>query len=167
MKPDDEQEYVDYVSARLPKLHQAAYLLTGDGHRADDVVQATLAGLYRYWSKAKAAGNIDGYVHRMLVRKFLDEQRLAWSRVLLGWRAPERVAQQAGSVEEQDRVQAALRRLPHGQRAVLVLRFLCDQSVEDTALAMRCSTGNVKSQTSRALEAMRALLAEVDAGSLS
>ena len=55
-------------------------------------------------------------------------------------------------------VRTALRKLPKGQRAVLVLRFLCDLSVEETAAAMRCSTGNVKSQTSRALEAMRNLL---------
>jgi RNA polymerase sigma factor (sigma-70 family) len=55
-------------------------------------------------------------------------------------------------------VLTALRRLPPGQRAVLVLRFLCDQSIEDTARALGCSTGNVKSQTARALAAVRPLL---------
>jgi RNA polymerase sigma factor (sigma-70 family) len=61
-------------------------------------------------------------------------------------------------VELRDELVTALARLPHRQRAALVLRFLCDMSVEDVATAMRCSTGNVKSQTSRGLAAMRQVL---------
>lgn len=158
MNAAEEREYAEYVTARLPALHRAAYLLTGDPHRADDIVQATVTALYLHWRKARAADNIDAYVHRMLTRQFLDEKRLAWSRVLLGWAHRERPAPATLSFEDQDLVRTALRKLPKGQRAVLVLRFLCDLSVEETAAAMRCSTGNVKSQTSRALEAMRHLL---------
>src|SRR5262245_61536015 len=75
MKAEAEREYVEYVSARLAHLHRAAYLLCGDGHRADDIVQATLTALYRHWDRATAAQNIDAYVHRILVRRFLDEKR--------------------------------------------------------------------------------------------
>lgn len=160
MNAADEREYAEYVTARLPALHRAAYLLTGDQHRADDIVQATVTALYVHWRKARTANNIDAYVHRMLTHQFLDEKRLAWSRVLLGWAHAhgEPSAAATPSFEDQDLVRTALRKLPKGQRAVLVLRFLCDLSVEETAAAMRCSTGNVKSQTSRALEAMRHLL---------
>jgi len=159
MKAHDEREYVEYVSARLPRLHRAAYLLCGDAHRADDIVQATVTALYRHWGRASAADNIDAYVHRMLTRQYLDEKRLAWSRVLLDRFTPDRATPEGLAYEEQDTVHTALRQLPRGQRAVLVLRFLCDQSIEDTAAALRCSAGNVKAQTARGLEAMRQLLA--------
>jgi RNA polymerase sigma-70 factor (sigma-E family) len=162
MKAEAEREYVEYVSARLAHLHRAAYLLCGDGHRADDIVQATLTGLYRHWDRAAAADNIDAYVHRMLVRRFLDEKRLAWSRVLLLSDHLERPEPRPGGFEDADAVHAALGSLPRGQRAVLVLRYLCDMSINDTAATLRCSTGNVKAQTSRALEAMRVRLAAED-----
>lgn len=166
MKAEDEREFAEYFTARLPHLLRAAYLLTGDAHRADDVVQAALTALYRHWAKVKAADNVDAYVQRVLVRQFLDEKRLAWSRVFLSRSLPDRPAAPAEPFEVQDLVHTALRKLPRGQRAVLVLRFLCDQSVEDTALALRCSTGNVKSQTARALGAMRELLASADVRSV-
>ena len=162
MKAEAEREYVEYVSARLAHLHRAAYLLCGDGHRADDIVQATLTALYRHWHRAAAAENIDAYVHRMLVRRFLDEKRLAWSRVLLVSHQLERPEPAPDGFDDADAVRAALGSLPRGQRAVLVLRYLCDMSINDTAAALRCSTGNVKAQTARALEAMRARLTAAD-----
>ena len=61
-------------------------------------------------------------------------------------------------VDSRTDIEAALRHLPQGQRAVLVLRFLCDLSVEETASALHCSTGNVKAQTSRGIAALRPLL---------
>jgi RNA polymerase sigma factor (sigma-70 family) len=86
--------------------------------------------------------------------------------VLLGRAAPERAAPDQPAFEA-DNLYTTLRNLPRGQREVLVLRFLCDLSVEDTAAALRCSTGNVKSQTSRGLEAMRRLLASDGSRSLT
>ncbi|MBO0870880.1 MAG: SigE family RNA polymerase sigma factor [Micromonosporaceae bacterium] len=166
MRAEAENEYVDYVRGRLPQLHRAAYLLCGDTDRAQDIVQSTITALYRHWSRARAVENIDGYVHRMLVRRYLDEKRLSWSRVLLTDRTPDRTAPAQRSVEEQDAVHAALRRLPSGQRAVLVLRFLCDMSVEQTATALGCSEGNVKAQTSRGLATLRPLLGAEFVGGL-
>lgn len=158
MKVDDEHEYTDFVSARLARWHKTAYLLCGDGMRADDIVQATVTALYRYWRHAAEVDNLDAYVHRMLVRNFLDERRLKWSRVLLMSQTPDRPAAETNS-DDRDLVQTALARLPRGQRAVLVLRFLCDMSVDETAAALNCSAGNVKAQTSRGLESMRTHLA--------
>ena len=158
MRTQAERDYIEYVTARLPRLHRAAYLLCGDADRADDIVQTTITRLYRHWRRASAAANLDGYVHRMLVRTHLDERRLGWSRVLLTSVLPERPAAAAPSVEVADEIAAALDTLPRGQREVLVLRYFCDLSVEDTAAALRCSSGNVKAQTSRGLAALRRLL---------
>ena len=123
-------------------------------------MQSTITWLFVHWARASQAENIDGYVHRMLVRRYLDEQRLRWSRVRLTAAVPERAEQFPTGIEDADLVQAALRALPHGQRAVLVLRFLCDLSVEETAATLRCSQGNVKAQTSRGLHTLRVLLGD-------
>ena len=160
MRPDPQQEFVDYLTARLPYLRRTAYLLCGDVHRAEDVVQGTAITLYLKWQRAGAADNVDAYVHRMLVRQYLRTHRLAWSRVLLVDRTADRAAPAAASVEERDRVARALAQLGHGQRTVVVLRYFCDLSVLDTAAALGCSEGTVKSQTARALAKLRGLLAE-------
>jgi RNA polymerase sigma-70 factor (sigma-E family) len=160
MRGEQEREYVEYVTGRFPVLHRTAYMLCGDGHRADDIVQSTLTALYVNWEKVRAADNVDGFVHRILVRRYVDERRLRWSGVLLGTLPPE-VASVAGAeqgVGERDELLSALRTLPKGQRAVLVLRFFNDLSVEATAEALDCSVGNVKSQSSRGLAALRAAL---------
>lgn len=158
MRVDEEKDYTEFVSARLARWHKTAYLLCGDGHRADDVVQATVTTLYRHWRRAASANNIDAYVHRMLVRQFLNEKRLGWSRVLLMSQAPDHPSAAEQRYDDSNLIQTALSTLPRGQRAVLVLRFLCDLSVDETAAALRCSSGNIKAQTSRGLVAMRARL---------
>nr|WP_296069587.1 SigE family RNA polymerase sigma factor [uncultured Actinoplanes sp.] len=158
MRDDSEQEYVDYVTARIPALRRLAYVLTGDGHRADDLVQQTITTLYLKWHRARAADNLDAYVRTMLVRTYVDERRLAWSRVRLFRETPEPAPFEASGAEEREVLRAALRRVPRRQRAVLVLRFFYDLSVDDVAATLGCSAGTVKSQTSRGLTALRSLL---------
>jgi len=160
MRPEVERDYVDYVTGRLPRLHRTAYMLCGDVHRANDIVQATLTALYVNWKRAAAADNVDGFVHRILVRRYIDERRLRWSRVQLGPIPVDAsaVAPAEHSVDERDELMTALRTLPKGQRAVVVLRFLNDLSVEATAEALGCSVGNVKSQCARGLAALREAL---------
>ena len=155
-------EFVEYASANLPRLHRTAYMLCGDPHRADDIVQSTLTTLYVHWKKARAADNLDGYVHRVLVRRFLDEVRRSWSKVLLRAETPDRATPEDETVENRDFVLAALRQLPKGQRAVLVLRYIADLSVDETAQALNCSTGNVKSQAARGLARLREVLGARD-----
>ena len=154
MQPD----YAEYVASRTRAVHRSAYLLCGDRHRADDLVQATFVSLFVHWRRARRADNLDAYVHRILVRRYLDEQRLSWSRVRLMWATPEPAAAGSGPSHDRDLVVDALRQLPKGQRTVLVLRYFSDLSVDETADAMGCSTGTVKSQTARALAAMRRVL---------
>jgi len=162
MRDGSDEDYVEYVAARIPALRRLAYLLTSDSHRADDLVQQTITTLYVKWRRAQAADNIDAYVRTMLVRTFLDEKRLAWARVRLFRDLPEPPPfSDEGSAERQV-VRAALRRVPRRQQAVLVLRFFYDLPVEEVAGVLGCSAGTVKSQTSRGLATLRRLLGERD-----
>jgi DNA-directed RNA polymerase specialized sigma24 family protein len=95
----------------------------------------------------------------VLVRVFLDEQRRGWWRVLLPGRLPEvPLPDGAAGADTRLLVRRALSRLTPRQRAVLVLRFYHDLPVAQAAEAMGCSAGTVKSQTSRALTALRRVL---------
>jgi RNA polymerase sigma-70 factor (sigma-E family) len=155
-----EEEYVEYVTARLPALRRLGYLLCGSEDIADDLVQQTITSLYVHWRKASAAAHMDAYVRQMLVHVFLDEKRRSWSRVRLTDAPPDGPAREAPSVEDRMVLRAALRKVPRRQRAVLVLRFLYDLPVPEVATLLRCSEGTVKSQTSHGLAALRRLLGE-------
>jgi RNA polymerase sigma-70 factor (sigma-E family) len=160
---DHEAEYVEFARAKLPWLRRLAYALTQDAHTADDIVQATLTKLYLHWRTIRIADNLNGYVRIMLVRTYLADRRLAWHRVALRERVLDPPVpagypglDQAAALD----LRAALRRLPPRQRATLVLRYYCDLSVEDTARALNCSTGTVKSQSARAFTTLRSWLAD-------
>jgi RNA polymerase sigma-70 factor (sigma-E family) len=161
----DEQVYVEYVTARLPELRRLAGVLCKDGHRADDVVQTAITKLYVHWRRAKSADNLDAYVRKIVVRTFLNEQRLKWSGVHLSEDLGEVRAPDGRDVETRLLVAGALERIPPRARAVLVLRFLYDLSVRDVAETLGCTEGTVKSQTSRGLAMLRRTLEpHVDAG---
>lgn len=153
-----DHDYTEYVTAALPWLRRTAYLLCGDVHGADDVVQVAITRLYTSWRKARAADDLDAYVRAILVRTFLNERRRPWSRVRLFDRVDELRTVANPDFETQEEVRVALMRLTPGQRAVLVLRFLSDLPVAEVARALRCSEGTVKSQTSAGLTALRAQL---------
>src|ERR1051326_2141299 len=84
-----DEEFGAYVNARLPGLKRLAFLLCGDNHRADDLVQETVTRLYVKWSTARKADNLDRYVRAMLVRTYIDEGRRPWSRVRLFGAVPD------------------------------------------------------------------------------
>jgi RNA polymerase sigma-70 factor (sigma-E family) len=159
---DGDREYTEYVTARLPALRRIALQLTGDVHRGDDLVQQTITRLYLRWRQASQARNLDAYVHRILVHLFLDERRRGWARVLLSAVLPERPAahEPATAVEDRAILRAALGRLAPRQRAVVVLRYIADRSVDEVAEILGCSKGTVKSQTSDGLARLRQVLDE-------
>lgn len=160
MSDGTDAGYLAFVNGRMAALRRWAYLLSGDAHQADDLVQDTLTTVYAKWHQVSQADNIDAYVYRVLVRTFLNERRRGWWKVrLFGDSTPEQPTT-AHSLEEREVLRAALSRLTPSQQAVLVLRFLCDQSVTDVAHYLGVSEGTVKSQTSHALTAMRRVLAE-------
>jgi RNA polymerase sigma-70 factor (sigma-E family) len=151
-------EFLVYVRGRAGALRRSAYLLCGDAHQADDLVQETLIAVYSHWARVSQADNMDAYVQRILVRTFINERRRGWWKVrLFGAAAPEE-AQRSAGLEEREVLRAALSRLTANQQAVLVLRYLCDRSVAEVAVLLGCSEGTVKSQTSHALTALRKIL---------
>jgi RNA polymerase sigma-70 factor (sigma-E family) len=160
MSDGGHPEFLAYVRGRAAALRRSAYLLCGDTHQADDLVQETLTTVYSRWKRVSQADNVDAYVQRILVRTFINDRRRGWWKVRLFGEAATEDGRAAASVdvEEREVLRAALSRLAPGQQAVLVLRYLCDQSVADVAMTLGCSEGNVKSQTSHALNALRKIL---------
>jgi RNA polymerase sigma-70 factor (sigma-E family) len=161
MRPEHEREYGDFVAARAAGLVRFGFLLCGDWHRAEDAVQGALTKLYLAWPRLARRDAMDGYVRRIVLRVLIDERRLArFRRELLSDRVPEKpvVADPVEATGERMAVLAALAQVPPGQRAVLVLRFWEDLSIDETAEALGCSTGTVKSQAARGLATLRELL---------
>ena len=160
MRPQDEAEFKQYVTDRSYALRRTAYLMCGDWHQAEDLVQIALLKLYRSWRRVERSQNRDAYVRQVIVRALIDERRRGWRRERPFGALPDDVAYvEAGlGVEERDELLDAMARIPARQRATLVLRFWEDQSVEQAAHALGCSQGTVKSQTARGLAALRAAL---------
>lgn len=124
-------------------------------------MQTALVKLYRASPRIADRDAVDGYARQVLLRCWLDERRRPWRRAERTADAvPELAAPSAGRDDED--VLAGLARVPPRQRAVLVLRYFEDLSVADTAAALGCSEGTVKSQASRGLAALRAVLADRD-----
>lgn len=154
-----EEEFRRFVSARLDALRGLAYLTCGNWQAAEDAVASSLAKLYVRWATVTAP---ERYAARMVVRAAIDEVRRPWRREVSAGQAFPDVAQSDASdaVAERLRVRAALRRLPVAQRAVLVLRFYADFSVDEVAEALGRRPSTVKTQTARGLAALRPLLVE-------
>lgn len=160
MSDRSDAGYLDYVNGRVVALRRMAYLLCGDAHQADDLVQETITKVYARWPRISQVSNIDAYVQTMLVRAFLDDRRRGWWRVGLFAAAPDRAAPPPPPVEETAMLRAALAQVPARQQAVLVLRFLCDLPVVEVAEILGCTPGTVKSQTSHGLNRLRQILGD-------
>jgi len=157
----DVTGYREYVGGRLDQFRRTAYLLCGDWHTADDLVSTALVKLLKHWHRVSAMDNIDAYARRVLLRAWLDERRRPWRRERTGAEVPDRAVPAGHDVADRMAVLALLAELPARRRAVLVLRFFCDLTVEETAEALGCATGTVKSQTARALDTLRTQLGAV------
>jgi RNA polymerase sigma-70 factor (sigma-E family) len=142
------------VTARLPASRRVAYLMCGDWHRADDLLSTALVRILQHWSRVSAAQDIDAYVRRVLMRTMLNERRRPWRREHSFASVPEHY-RDPEAVEDRLALSALLAGLPPRRRAVLVLRYCCDLSVEETAQALNCSAGTVTSQAARALATLR------------
>jgi RNA polymerase sigma-70 factor (sigma-E family) len=162
MRSGEEQLYLEYVTGRERWLRRIAYRLSGDRHQAEDLVQQVLVDLYANWAKARRADTMDGYVRRMVVHAWLRESRRFWSRRVHPVAEPPEGATTDADPGVRLDVLRALARLTPRQRAVLVLRFWEGLPVADTGAALRCSEGNVKSQTARSLAALRRLLPDYE-----
>jgi RNA polymerase sigma-70 factor (sigma-E family) len=151
-------EFAAYVAARRSYLRRTAYLVCGDWHFAEDLVQTALVKLYTAWPRIRRDGAEDAYARRTIIRAYLDEKRRPWRRERTGLDGIDPVQPAALSVEDTDALVTALKALPERQRATIVLRYWCGLSVEETAVDLACSTGTVKSQTARGIRSLRELL---------
>jgi RNA polymerase sigma-70 factor (sigma-E family) len=163
---DDRESFRVWAEARVPVLRRRAYLLCGSWHTADDLVQDTLIKVYLRWGRVAEGPNPDAYATRVLMTRHLDDRRRPWRRERSSAEVPETgdttAARALGGVESQDAVlTAALRHVPLPQRAVLVLRFAEDLSVEQVAEILGISAGTVRSRCSRGAERMRTELARL------
>jgi RNA polymerase sigma-70 factor (sigma-E family) len=151
----DAPEFADWVIARRGSLLRTAWLLTGDVGRAEDLVQTALLKCWPKWRRISRMADIDGYVRAVMTTTYLSWWRRRWRGEVPTERLPEPTA---ATVDpgHRDSLVRALARLPRGQRTAVVLRFAEDLSEAQTAEVMGCSVGTVKSQTSRALTALRA-----------
>ena len=148
---------------RASALRRKAFLLCGDWAAADDLVQDVLVAMYPRWARIVRGGHVDAYANRVLVGKHVDARRRPWRRERLMEGVPDSVdptsERALAAVDERDGpLVAALAALPKGQRAVVVLRFTDDLSVEEIAQVMGIPAGTVKSRLSRGTESLRAHL---------
>ena len=152
-----DAEFTAYLEARQGALLRTAYLLTGDRHQAEDVLQTALAKLYLSWDKVRDREALDGYVRRILVNETTSLWRRPWKR---RERATDALPDTAGVEESYDEGQRAavwsvVSTLPPKARAVVVLRYYEGLTESETADVLGVSVGTVKSQGSRAMGLLR------------
>ncbi len=153
----------EFVETRQAALLRLAWLLTGNWQDAEDLVQVALAKVWRRWARVAAEGSPEAYVRRIIVTTHLTSRRRRWHGERPAVDLPEPVLDQDGEltrVEARDELVRALAQLPPRQRAVLVLRFYTDLSVDATARVLECTPGTIKSQTAKAMARMTATTKE-------
>jgi RNA polymerase sigma-70 factor (sigma-E family) len=162
MAGDRDEAFVEFAAASLPGLRRTGYLMCGDWHRAEDAAQEALIRVYRSWDRVQRREGLLAYARRTTVRILIDESRRPWRRETpteerhdIGMPDP------TARSDERDAMVRALSSLSPRRRACVVLRYYHDLSVAETARALGCSEGTVKSQTSDALHALRPLLGDV------
>lgn len=160
LRPPEGLAFEAWLVARERALQRTAHLLTGDVHAAQDLVQTTLAKLYLRWDRIRLADNVDAYARKALVNEF----RSAWRRPVrraeqVVERVPDRPTPEVPAYDgSREAVWRFVSGLPPKQRAVIVLRFYEQLTETEIADLMGISVGTVKSQSSRALAALRARL---------
>jgi RNA polymerase sigma-70 factor (sigma-E family) len=154
MTPESEREFRVYVEANRAALLRMAFLTCGDWHHAEDAVQTALVKLFGAWDRTRRE-TVDAYTRRIVANVLVDQTRRSWFRRERSYAFPPDEREAASPGDDQAEAAAILARLPLKQRAAIVLRFWEDQSVEQTARILRCSTGTVKSNTSRGLKTLR------------
>jgi len=158
-----EADYAQFVRTRTHALLRSAYLLTGDQHLAEDLVQEALARTHRAWHRLERPENAEAYARKVMYHAQVSLwRRPKVAEVLPGDLDPE----PAGDDPAEDTVQRltllrALLVLTAKQRAVIVLRFFEDRTEAEAAQLLGVSVSTVKTQTARALERLRTLLPDL------
>ncbi len=166
----DDAGFREWMLARASVLRRKAFLLCGDWAAADDLVQDVLVTMYPRWSRVARGGHVDAYANRVLFGKHVDARRRPWRRERPMNAVPDLAdptsERALAAVDERDGpLVAALAALPADQRAVVVLRFTDDLTVDGIAEVLGIPAGTVKSRLSRGTESLRSHLgASADRG---
>jgi RNA polymerase sigma-70 factor (sigma-E family) len=159
MQAEEREAFDAFARGRMRELLRFAHLLTGDPHRAADLVQDALERTLISWHRVERKDDPEAYVRRAIVNRHISVWRRTRRERLVA-ETPE------GSYDEprgrDDELWAALATLPPRQRAVVVLRFYEDLTEADTAAALGCTVGTVKSQTWKALARLRTQVTRAD-----
>lgn len=156
MSRDDE--FATFATARYRALVRTGLLLTGDNGHAEDLAQSALIKTYLAWGRIREPASAEAFARTTLIRLALRARRRRWNKeISTGWipEAPSVTSAGTGPSDLVLDVRRALARLPADQRAVLVLRYLDDQSEAQTARLLGISQGTVKSRASRGLASLR------------
>jgi RNA polymerase sigma-70 factor (sigma-E family) len=146
--------FAEFVTMRSSRLLRTAYLLTRDWASAEDLLQTSLVKAWGVWKRIE--DNPEAYVRKIIVNTYASW----WRRRSYGELPAAQPIERAGenphdAVDARDQLWRALGRLPRRQRAVVVLRYFEDLSEAQAAEALGVTVGTVKSQTARALAALR------------
>ncbi|MEV0149314.1 MULTISPECIES: SigE family RNA polymerase sigma factor [unclassified Nonomuraea] len=151
---DRHDGFREFVLARQQALMRTAYLLTGDAHLAEDLLQSVLINVVGQWHKLSKGGNPEAYTRKALVNQYISWQRRRRLELPSG-DPPERGVSYDDAALDRMVLRQALARLTPKQRAVIVLRFREDLTEAQTAEVLGCAVGTVKSQTHHALARLR------------
>jgi RNA polymerase sigma-70 factor (sigma-E family) len=152
-------EFAEFVAARGPALERFAYVLTGDAHLAQDLVQTALLKAYRRWRRVSRTDHPDAYVRRIVTTSYLDWRRRRSSAEAPVGELPDPAGPDlADGVVERDQLRRAMAGLTPKQRATLVLRHY--EGLDDAAIAglLGCGEATVRTHASRGLQRLRAAL---------
>jgi RNA polymerase sigma-70 factor (sigma-E family) len=156
IEPDVDAEFGAFVSRSSRELQRAAWLMCGNWHSAQDLVQSALLATWPHWSQIRRDDAPQVYVYRVMVTTHLRETKRRWRGEIPSAELPETnelYPQQYSEVR--DALRRALAKLPAQQRTVVVLRYFVDLSEADVAAALGCSVGAVKSHAHRAVHTLR------------
>ena len=151
------EDFVEFATAAVPRLRRTAFLLCGDWHTAEDLAQTTLTKMFVSWRRIRRQDAVFSYASRTLVNTYIASRRGKRASEIVTDMVPEQLTR-PDSPETRMVVMAALSTLAPRARAVVVLRYWADMSVEQVAQVLGCSEGTVKSQCARALDKMKTVL---------
>ena len=152
----DVAAYSDLVTARSPSLFRTAYLIMGDHQLAQDLLQESLVKTYIAWPRLRDVTKAEAYARRTIVTTAISwRRRRSFHERPIDEVPDVGVADRVDELATRDALWAHLQLLPPRQRAAIVLRHYLDLSEAQTAEAMGCSVGAVKSQTSAGLGRLR------------
>ncbi|TYB55036.1 SigE family RNA polymerase sigma factor [Nonomuraea sp. PA05] len=155
---DRNDSFREFVAGHQQALMRTAYLLTGDPHLAEDLLQSVLLKVLRRWSGLSRVEHPEAYARKALVNQYISWRRMRRTTAELSSAAPpERPYSSEDSTLVRVVMRQALLRLPPRQRAVIVLRYYEDRTERETAELLSCSVGTVKSQAHYALAKLREL----------